>query len=954
MRSVLKAILGAEGVAAPTLSQKRLHFYHYHRAKFFREHTRTMTIEATMTSPLKKAIPYQFNDPSLIDTRSFINGVWTGAASGKTFTLSDPTDNTEICQIADLSTTDTQQAIAAAHAAFQTYQHTPHRERRFLMRRWGDQIKAHRDDLAALCTLELGKPFTDSLGTVQYAIDFVDWFEGAIERTLGETIPAARGNNRVLTIRQPQGVVAAITPWNSPVAMVTRKVGAAIAAGNTVVCKPAPETPLCAIALAKLWERAGGPKGVFNVVTSGWENTPLVGGEMCKNMMVKHLSFTGSTAVGRVLNTECARTIKKTSLELGGNASFIVFEDADLEKAVAGLITSKFRSSGQTCVCANRIYVHSSIIDKFADALAQGLKKTFVYGSVWDRNVNFGPLYSGKAIAKVESHLGDALEKGATVHYGGKDSSLGPNFFPATVVKGGKRDMAFMTEETFGPLAFLVPFDSEEEVVREANNARVGDAEVGLASYFYTEDLSRAFRITSTRLPGLASLKLPSNLHIQAFKRTYGVSVHSRGIFHGLPTYADNIKGLTAMVTGANGISGTNLIKVLRDAPERWTKIYCVSRSPPPECQDEKNSDGRIEHLEMDFLQDPVQLASILRQRVKHVDHIFFFSFVLPPQNPSQVLSLYSNATEIKDINTTLLSNFLLALRQTPHLTPKRLLLQTGAKHYGFHLGPILTPSFESDPRIPLEDNFYYPQEDLLFEYCRSTGAEWNVVRPAFIIGAAPTNARNYLIAIAIYAAVQTYLRQPLAFPGDYHAWDREYCQSSALLNGYFEEWVVLEARAGNQALNVQDGLAFSWGRMWPQVAAWYGGEWCPPEGEGGRYRLVEARGKGTPRGYGPPGVSACSFSLVEWSQRKDVEEAWSVLSEKYQLKYDLAANRSVSFGMADLAIIGEWPLALSMRKARKLGWHGCVDSYESSFKAISDLAREGIVPPMVLSSFPE
>jgi len=231
---------------------------------------------------------------------------------------------------------DTVTAIEAASKAFETYKLTPHRERRWLMRRWGDLIKANREDLAALCTLELGKPWTESLGSVQYAIDFIDWFETGIERTLGETIPAARGNNRILTIKQPQGVVAAITPWNSPVAMVTRKLGAAIAAGNTVVCKPAPETPLCAIALAKLFERAGGPPGVLNIVTSSFENTPAVGKELSSHPDVKHLSFTGSTAIGRLLNTECAKTIKKVSLELGGNAPFIVFEDAVIEKAVAG------------------------------------------------------------------------------------------------------------------------------------------------------------------------------------------------------------------------------------------------------------------------------------------------------------------------------------------------------------------------------------------------------------------------------------------------------------------------------------------------------------------------------------------------------------------------------------------------------------------------------------------
>jgi succinate-semialdehyde dehydrogenase/glutarate-semialdehyde dehydrogenase len=227
-------------------------------------------------------------------------------------------------------------AIEAAQEAFETYKTTPHRQRRWLIRQWADLIKANRDDLAALCTLELGKPFTESLATVQYAVDFLDWFEGAIERTFGQTIPAYRGNNRVFTIREPQGVVAAITPWNSPLAMVTRKVGAAIAVGNTVVCKPAPETPLCAIALAKLFDRAGGPPGVFNIVTAGPESTPAVGDEMCHNKLVKHLSFTGSTTVGKYLNAECAKTIKKTSLELGGNAPFIIFEDADIEKAVQG------------------------------------------------------------------------------------------------------------------------------------------------------------------------------------------------------------------------------------------------------------------------------------------------------------------------------------------------------------------------------------------------------------------------------------------------------------------------------------------------------------------------------------------------------------------------------------------------------------------------------------------
>ena len=438
-------------------------------------------------------------------------------------------------------------AIETAQEAFETYKGTPHRERRWLIRRWADLIKANKDDLAAICTLELGKPFTESLTTVQYAVSFLDWFEGLIERTFGETIPAARGDSRVFTIREPQGVVAAITPWNSPVAMVTRKAGAAIAAGNTVVCKPAPETPLSAIALAKLFERAGGPAGVFNIITTSPELTPAVGDELCHNKLVRHLSFTGSTAVGKYLNTECAKTLKKTSMELGGNAPFIIFEDANIENAVKGernarvhclpalslplsrvqlpshdhartatsgslliymclgLITSKFRSSGQTCVCANRVLVHSSIIDKVAESLSRNLEKTFVYGSVWDKKVNFGPLYGEKGIKKVEHHLEQALSSGATLHTGGKEAARheGPNFFPPTVVTGTKVNMKFMYEETFGPIAFLVPFETEQEAIRLAN-----DTDVGLAAYFYTEDISRLWRVSEALKAGMIGARV--------------------------------------------------------------------------------------------------------------------------------------------------------------------------------------------------------------------------------------------------------------------------------------------------------------------------------------------------------------------------------------------------------------------------------------------------------------
>jgi succinate-semialdehyde dehydrogenase / glutarate-semialdehyde dehydrogenase len=417
------------------------------------------------------------------------------------------------------------------------------------MRRWADLIRAAKDDLAAICTLELGKPFTESLVTVKYGTDFLDWFEGAIERQYGETIPAAKGENRIFTIRQPQGVVAAITPWNSPIAMVTRKVGAAIAAGNTVVCKPAPETPLCAIAVAKLFEKAGGPPGVLNIVTSSAQKSTLVGEEMTQNTLVKHLSFTGSTAVGRHLHSECAKSFKKTSMELGGNAPFIVFEDANLEKAAEGsstpppalhcehytllrlrkltrnlhalgLISSKFRSSGQTCVCANRIFVHTSVMDKFASVLSERLAKTFRYGSVWDKSVNFGPLYSRKAFDKIDAQLEDALKKGAKL-YGqdGKNNGVngisnssatptegkdhGPNFRGPQIITHATKDMLFFSQETFGPLAFLVPFSSEAEAIELAN-----DTSAGLASYFFTEDISRVWRVGEALQSGMVGVRV--------------------------------------------------------------------------------------------------------------------------------------------------------------------------------------------------------------------------------------------------------------------------------------------------------------------------------------------------------------------------------------------------------------------------------------------------------------
>ncbi|PGH17887.1 hypothetical protein AJ79_00786 [Helicocarpus griseus UAMH5409] len=459
-----------------------------------------------MTGLLFKKIPYTFQDPSLLDNRAFVGGKWINSIERKAFPVYDPEDNQEICKVADLSREDVRTAIDAARSAFKSFKKTSHRDRRWMIRRWADLLRANKEDLAAICTLELGKPYTESLATVKYGTDFLYWFEGEIERVYGETIPAARENNRIFTIKEPQGVVAAITPWNSPIAMVTRKVGAAIAAGNTVVCKPAPETPLCAIAVAKLFERSGGPPGVLNIVPCSAENTAEVGAELCSNKLVRHLSFTGSTAVGKHLNAECAKSMKKTSMELGGNAPFIVFEDANIKRAVDGLISSKFRSSGQTCVCANRIFIQSSIINTFASVLETRLAETFTYGSVWDPKVNYGPLYSPKAFEKLTCQIQDAVSKGGKLlgkDVGEAQAHYGPNFYPPTIITGATTDMLFMKQETFGPLAFLIPFQTEEEVIALAN-----DTDAGLASYFYTEDIGRLWRVSEALEAGMIGVRV--------------------------------------------------------------------------------------------------------------------------------------------------------------------------------------------------------------------------------------------------------------------------------------------------------------------------------------------------------------------------------------------------------------------------------------------------------------
>ncbi|KAJ5263935.1 hypothetical protein N7478_011540 [Penicillium angulare] len=393
--------------------------------------------------------------------------------------------------------------------------------------------------------------------------------------------------------------------------------------------------------------------------------------------------------------------------------------------------------------------------------------------------------------------------------------------------------------------------------------------------------------------------------------------VESRGSLLGLPTYPDDpeFTGLTALVTGANGISGYHMVRILAASPDRWSRIYCLSRRPPPPNFFEDLGDGasRVKHISVDFLSSPVEIAERLKAEIDKM-------------------------------------NFLHGLKEAA-LQPKRFLLQTGAKHYGFHMGPATNPSFESDPRITLEDNFYYPQEDALERYCNDTGAAWNVVRPSYIIGAVRDSALNFMIGLAIFGAVESHLGRPLNFPGDYAAWDREYCQSTALLNAHFQEWVVLTDTAANQAFNIQDGQNFTWGRFWAYLATWYGTTWQPPADDESKYKQVRCRHKNTPRGYGPTGTTRSTFSFLEWSGRLEVQKVFGELAEKHGLVLEpfTEKNRAQIFGMVDSAVLGDWPLSLSMRKARKLGFFGTADSYRSCFQAMHNLARlKLVVPPMV------
>ncbi|KAL8827685.1 MAG: hypothetical protein Q9170_006916 [Blastenia crenularia] len=440
------------------------------------------------------------SDKSLFKQECYVNGEWVKAKSGKTFEVKDPGTGKLIGSCPECSKEDIDDAIKVAASAFPSFRKTTGRERARMLRKWYQLMVDNSEDIAKLITWENGKPFNDAKGEAAYAASFFEWFSEEAPRTNGDTIPATVPGNRVFTIKEPVGVCGLITPWNFPAAMITRKIGPALAAGCTVVAKSPGETPFTSLALAELAHRAGIPKGVVNFVTA-MENTAEVGSALTSNPTVRKISFTGSTAVGKLLMNQSADTLKKLSFELGGNAPFIVFDDADLDVAVDGAVACKFRSSGQTCVCANRIYVQKGIYDKFAAAFAEKVKG-FKVGGGYDEGVTHGPLIHDRAISKVDAHVRDAEKKGGKVIVGGqKMSDLGSNYFQPTVITGMTMDMQLASEETFGPVAGLFPFESEAEVVEMANKA-----EVGLAGYFYSRDLQRAYRVAEALEVGMVGI----------------------------------------------------------------------------------------------------------------------------------------------------------------------------------------------------------------------------------------------------------------------------------------------------------------------------------------------------------------------------------------------------------------------------------------------------------------
>jgi succinate-semialdehyde dehydrogenase/glutarate-semialdehyde dehydrogenase len=439
----------------------------------------------------------QLKDSSLLKQLCFVDGSWCAADGAGTIEVKNPASGAMLATVPNAGAAETRRAIAAASTALPAWRSRTAKDRAQLLKRWFDLMLEHQADLATLMTAEQGKPLAESQGEISYAASFIEWFAEEAKRLYGDIIPGHQADKRILVLRQPVGVVAAITPWNFPAAMITRKAGPALAAGCTMVLKPATQTPLSALALAELGRRAGIPPGVFNVLTG---SAAAIGGEMTSNPAVRKLTFTGSTEIGKKLMVQCAGTVKKLSMELGGNAPFIVFDDADLDAAVAGAIASKYRNTGQTCVCANRLLVQAGVYDRFAAKLKEAVGKLRV-GDGLLGVTDQGPLIDAKAVAKVEEHIADAVANGAEVILGGKRHELGGTFFQPTILTGVTSSMLMAREETFGPVAPLFKFETEAEAITLAN-----DTEFGLAAYIYTRDLARSWRVSEAVEYGIVGL----------------------------------------------------------------------------------------------------------------------------------------------------------------------------------------------------------------------------------------------------------------------------------------------------------------------------------------------------------------------------------------------------------------------------------------------------------------
>jgi succinate-semialdehyde dehydrogenase/glutarate-semialdehyde dehydrogenase len=436
-------------------------------------------------------------DNELWRQRAYVAGRWIVADSGETISVTNPATGAQIGSVPKMGAAETRRAIEAAESAGVEWRSRTGKERAAVLKRWFELMMQHQEDLALLMTTEQGKPLTESRGEIAYAASFIEWFAEEGKRVYGDTIPGHARDKRIVVLKQPIGVCAAITPWNFPAAMITRKAGPALAAGCTMVIKPASQTPFTALALCVLAERAGVPLGVLSCVTG---SANAIGSELTSNPIVRKLSFTGSTEIGKVLMAQCAATVKKTSMELGGNAPFIVFDDADLDAAVAGALISKYRNAGQTCVCANRFLVQDGVYDAFAAKLAEATRALKVGNGV-DDGVQIGPLIDGKAVEKVQEHVQDALAKGGKLVLGGEKHPLGANFYAPTIVANATPDMLIFREETFGPVAPLFRFHTEEEAIRMAN-----DTEFGLASYFYGRDIGRVWRVAEALEYGMVGI----------------------------------------------------------------------------------------------------------------------------------------------------------------------------------------------------------------------------------------------------------------------------------------------------------------------------------------------------------------------------------------------------------------------------------------------------------------